>query len=250
MLRCLAASSVVSSALLGLVVGCGNHAAIHDANPPGDGANGPLDTFVFLDAPAVVDAPAVDAPPSELPDLQFVTSEMANTVVVASGNFSPDNCEVMEGCVGAAGSRVLLQFDTVTANRGAHDLVVGKPPPAGESNTVFQWSPCHMHHHFANYTSYELVNSTGVVVTGHKQAFCLEDVEQVEPGANQTGYRCDNQGISRGWADVYTRYMSCQWIDVTGVPSGSYTLRIILNPLHAISESDYTNNVFTIPVQI
>jgi Lysyl oxidase len=245
MSRCFLASLAVSGAVLGIAAGCGSHAGTQDAHGmPGDVADSSLDAFVPLDVPG-----GADVPPSDLPDLQFVANEMANTVVVTNDNFAADDCVVMEGCVNAPGSRILLRFDTVTANRGAHDLVVGVPPPPGQSNPVFQWSACHMHHHFANYTSYELVNSTGVVITGRKQAFCLEDGEQVQPGAPATGYSCDNQGISRGWADVYTRYLPCQWIDVTGVPSGSYTLRVILNPAHVIPESDYTNNVFTVPVQ-
>ena len=61
-----------------------------------------------------------------------------------------------------------------------------------------------MHHHVTNYASYELVDGDGVVVTARKQAFCLEDDEQVQLGAQPTGYSCANQGISRGWADVYS----------------------------------------------
>lgn len=66
------------------------------------------------------------------------------------------------------------------------------------------------------------------------------------PGAPRTGYTCLNQGISRGWADVYGRFLPCQWLDVTGLAPGDYTLRIVVNPLQTLVESDPTNNVFTI----
>jgi len=225
---------------------CGNSDVTRDAaDPPGDVAPEP-DAFVALDA-NLADAP-FDAPPG-VPDLQFVEDRMVGSVVVTSDDFRDDYCEVIEGCVGAAGRRTLLRFDTVTANRGTGDLVVGVPPPPGASDPTFQWSACHMHHHVANYASYELVNSTGTVVTARKQAFCLEDSENVQPGAPRTGYSCLNQGISRGWADAYGRFLPCQWIDVTGVPSGAYTLRVVVNPLHTLPESDYTNNVFTVGVQ-
>jgi hypothetical protein len=222
----------------------------HDGSDD-DGA-GPRDAA----EPDTVDARPIDASsdasndalPSELPDLQFVANEMKDTVVVTHDNFGPDACEVMEGCA-EPGQRDLLRFNTVTANLGAADLVVGVPPPPGESNERFQWSQCHQHHHFANYTHYELVNDDGVVMTGRKQAFCLEDGEQVVAGLPPTGYSCTNQGISRGWADVYIRDLPCQWIDVTEIPHGSYTLRIIVNPLHTLSESDFGNNVFTVAVQ-
>jgi len=244
--RRLAASIVVLGG--GLDPGCGAPAATHGA-PPGDVGAAPRDAPVSLDAPdALVDASLFDAAP-RVPDLQFVAGEMASTFVVTADLFAADDCAVMEGCVGGAGTRILLRFDTVTANRGSGDLVVGVPPPPGESNAVFQWSPCHMHHHVANYASYELIDTTGTVLTARKQSFCLEDGEQVQPGAPPTGYSCLNQGISRGWADVYSRYLPCQWIDVTDLPSGTYTLRIVVNPVHTIPESDYDNNVFTASVQ-
>jgi len=245
------ASIVLSIVLSSAVAGCGDPAATRDAQgPPGDTAPDPRDAPASVDVPdaSPFDASPFDAPPG-FADLQFVEGEMVHSVVVTADDFREDYCEVIEGCVGAAGRRTLLRFDTVTANRGSGNLVVGVPPPPGVSDGTFQWSQCHMHHHVANYTSYELVNSTGTVITARKQAFCLEDGEQVTPGAPRTGYSCLNQGISRGWADVYGRFLPCQWIDITGVPSGAYTLRVIVNPQHTLPESDYTNNVFTVGVQ-
>jgi hypothetical protein len=192
--------------------------------------------------------PAVDAPQG-IPDLQFVAAEMTQTVLVTQNDFRPDACEVIEGCVGAAGGRTLLRFDTVSANRGTTDLVVGVPPPPGESNDVFEWSPCHMHHHVKNYASYELLDATGaVVLTARKQSFCLEDDENVKPGVPPHGYSCTDQGITRGWADVYSRYLPCQWIDITDIPAGTYTLRVVVNPLRTLPESNYDNNTFTVLV--
>jgi hypothetical protein len=170
-------------------------------------------------------------------------------VLFTQDEFVDTDCEVVEGCVGAPGLRSLVRFDTVSANLGTADLVVGAPPPPGESNDIFEWSPCHMHHHVRNYASYELLDSDStVVLTGRKQAFCLEDGEEIVPGIRAFGYDCTNQGITRGWADVYSRFLSCQWLDVTGIPSGTYTLRVTVNPLHTLPESDYDNNTFMIGV--
>jgi hypothetical protein len=36
------------------------------------------------------------------------------------------------------------------------------------------------------------------------------------------GYVCGNQGITSGWADLYSKNLSGQWIDITGVPDGDY----------------------------
>ena len=236
--------SIVCAAA-GMIAGCGAPTATSD---PAD-APGPHDAAVAIDASCMTTMPPVEMPPG-IPDLQFIDDRMVNSVLVTTNDFGGDTCEVMEGCVGAEGRRTLLRFDTVTANRGTGNLAVGVPPPAGCSNATFQWSPCHMHHHVMSYTSYELVNSTGTVVTARKQSFCLEDAEIAQPGSPRTGYSCMNQGISRGWADSYGRSTACQWIDVTGVAPGAYTLRVVVNPQQTLPESDYTNNVFTVGVQL
>jgi hypothetical protein len=238
---------LITLAGLGASTGCGHPgaAASLDAELPTDGAAARMDAAV--DAP---DASPFDAPPAA-PDLQFISAEMSQTVTVTSDIFSDSSCEVIEGCVGGSGPRMLLRFDTVSANRGTADLKLGTPPPAGESNDVFEWSQCHGHHHVRNFASYELLDATGtVVLTARKQSFCLEDVENIQPGIPATGYSCSDQGITRGWADVYSRFLPCQWIDVTNVAAGAYTLRIVVNPLRTLPESNYDNNTFTVPAVV
>lgn len=225
------------------LAGCGHPAGALPEDAAPDVAR--IDAAVPDAAP---DASPFDAAPG-MADLQFIAGEMNNSVVITADPFRDGDCEVQEGCVGAAGTRTLVRFDTVSANRGTADVFVGIPPPPGESNDVFEWSPCHMHHHVKNYATYELRNASGVVLTSRKQAFCLEDGEQIQPGIPATGYSCMRQGITRGWADVYSRYLPCQWLDVTGLPSGSYTLRIVVNPLRIVPESNYDNNEFTVGVQ-
>jgi Lysyl oxidase len=221
------------------------------ASPDGLGPP-PVDAAVDAAPDAMIDAPDAspfDAPPG-IADLQFVTSEMTSSVVVTNDLFRDGDCEVLEGCVGAPGNRTLVRFDTVSANRGTADVFVGVPPPPGESNEIFQWSPCHMHHHVKNYASYELRDASGdVVLTARKQSFCLEDGEPIQPGIPATGYSCARQGITRGWADVYSRYLPCQWIDVSELPSGTYTLHLVVNPMRLIPESNYDNNEFSTIVQ-
>jgi hypothetical protein len=114
--------------------------------------------------PGPLDAPA------GVPDLQFVAEAITGTVAVDVAEFAADDCAVVEGCVGASGRRNLLRFATVTANLGSGDLIAGMPPPPGESNDVFQWSPCHKHHHFLNYASFELIDGAGHVVPARTRA--------------------------------------------------------------------------------
>ncbi|MCA9697946.1 MAG: hypothetical protein KC431_10515, partial [Myxococcales bacterium] len=42
-------------------------------------------------------------------------------------------------------------------------------------------------------------------------------------------YTCYNQGLSLGWSDTYGAALDCQWIDVTDVAPGDYTLRMEVN---------------------
>jgi hypothetical protein len=210
--------------------------------PPPDDAPAPIDA-------AAPDGPVVIDPPMGLPDLQLVGRLMAPSWGVSSEVFPDSDCAVIEGCVGGSGRRVLLRFDTVTANLGTGDVHVGAPPAPGVSDEMFQWSQCHMHHHVTRYATYELVGPGGVVFAGRKQSFCLEDVQRMSPGVPSRGYTCLNQGISRGWADSYSRGLPCQWIDITDIPSGTYTLRVTVNPDHTLPESDYSNNEFTVDVR-
>ena len=187
-----------------------------------------------------------DAAP--LPDLTLVGALMENTVVVAPSTFVATDCEVVEQCVGDVGPRLLLRFDTVTANIGDADLVVGPPPAMGVSDDKFMWSPCHGHHHVTGYATYELRDASGVVVAGHKQSFCLHDVQAVRPEAASNNYDCANQGMSAGWADVYSRNLPCQWIDVTDL-AGTYTLRVEVNASRKLVERDTTNNTWSTTVR-
>ena len=154
--------------------------------------------------------------------------------------FAADSCEVREGCT-AAGTRRLLRFETESRNYGTADLVFGDP----SQNPRFVWDPCHNHYHFGQFTVYRLLNqSGGVVVQGNKIGFCLEDTVKWDPGAGPQRYNCNYQGIQRGWADRYTYNVPCQFIDITGVPPGTYTLDITVDPLNFIPElNDFNNNV-------
>jgi hypothetical protein len=131
------------------------------------------------------------------------------------------------------------------------------------------------------------VHGGRVIATGHKQSFCLEDTFQVLAGPRVNcgrRYGCDNPGIQMGWvkhdysapcaysthseiccgcclravsalavlcapqADLYGRTLDCQWVDITDLKPGNYTLRVEVNQLHRLVETSYDNNVITLPV--
>ncbi len=180
-----------------------------------------------------------------LPDLSIDQERMASTAEVVLR--TPSECTFMEGCVGGPGQRRLLRFDLATPNLGDGDLFLGDP----EDSDLFEYSSCHNHFHFKGYAKYTLVDANNVEVgTGEKQAFCLLDYDQWDPGADEAKYHCGFQGISRGWSDIYESNLPCQWVDVTDVPPGSYTLVAEVNFDQILAESDYTNNVAQIPFVI
>ena len=73
------------------------------------------------------------------------------------------------------------------------------------------------------------------LIEGHKASFCLEDNDcdhRVDPV-----YDCENygdQGITAGCKDIYHANIDCQWIDVTELPTGTYTFKVSINPEYKV----------------
>jgi hypothetical protein len=184
-----------------------------------------------------------------LPDLTVNGDVAQASLGVGFEAFAAGSCALQEGCVNGPGVRRLLSFSTQTANVGGSDIVLGDP----ETTPGFEFAPCHGHFHFEGYADYQLLDASGgLAATGHKQAFCLLDSQPVGiAGAPTTPrFHCGFQGIQRGWSDVYGAGLDCQWVDITDVPAGDYTLRISINPERVIQEADYSNNTAEIPVHV
>ena len=179
------------------------------------------------------------------PDL--VISSAALNPRITTETFSANACEIQEGTI-TEGTKKLLRFNTETRNIGTADLVLGNPA----SNPMFEYGTCHGHYHFRSFAQYRLLDNTGAVVrNGKKVGFCLMDITRVDSAANPNArYNCSSQGIQAGWADIYSSNLSGQWIDITGLPSGSYTLEIVIDPMNLIDELDETNNTTRTSVTI
>ena len=211
--------------ILGLVAGCGGG---------GGGGNGfqitPGSVDVGVDRQAIVDS-----------------------LDIIDRTFAATHCAVVEGAVPAGGTRRLLRFDTIVVNHGSEDLFIGSPsapvPPLTASDFVF--SPCHGHYHFSGWADYTLLDaSQQIAAFGHKQAFCLEDSLPYTTGLSQS-YDCLSQGISSGWGDDYDKHLDGQWVDITGVPEGDYTLVVTVNAAGKIVELlDIEPNTVSVPVHV
>jgi hypothetical protein len=187
------------------------------------------------------------------PDLSVDENVLRSSISYSTQRFKSSDCAVQEACVSGIGRRKLIRFSVATPNLGSADLYFGNPADHPE---LFVFSPCHGHYHLDGYSTYELLDDSGqTVVRGRKQAFCLRDDFQISNDAGPAKYACDNQGISVGWEDVYGSQLDCQWLDVTNVAPGNYTLRVTINPQRAdgsylFPELDYANNVAVAPVTI
>ena len=181
----------------------------------------------------------------DLPDLMIWGPSISPRITTVT--FSSSSCAVVEGLV-QAGTRKLLRFSTETRNQGTADISLGNPA----TNPQFVWAPCHGHYHFNNYANYRLLNSNGQqVAAGLKIGFCLLDSIRWDANApSRAKYDCGNQGIQQGWGDVYDSTLDGQWIDITGVPDGNYTLEMEVNPEHRLPESNYDNNITRIQITI
>ncbi|MFK7932563.1 MAG: lysyl oxidase family protein [Saprospiraceae bacterium] len=139
-----------------------------------------------------------------------------------------NNCYINEGCISGTGDRLLLRFTTKILNIGNEDFYVG-PPPSDPSleNETWEWDECHRHWHYEGYARYLLYDENGQQTdVGFKNGFCLIDIQCT---SGSFTYTCSNQGISAGCADIYSRNLDCQWIDLTPIPSGRYQLVVEVN---------------------
>tara|TARA_R110002073_G_scaffold300298_2_gene467616 strand:+ start:11391 stop:12470 length:1080 start_codon:yes stop_codon:yes gene_type:complete len=205
-----------------------------------------------FDAAVVDAAPGIDAVP--LPDGSADFSiDMGRAQIdlsIGTETFAANSCELdpSEQCVDAAGDRKVLRFSVETLNLGDANISLGPP----DENPNYEFSACHGHFHFRGYASYRLLGEGGTeILVGRKQAFCLLDSEPyTDDAVPDRTYNCFNQGLSAGWADVYTADLPCQFLDITDVPDGDYTLEVAVNPDGLLPDSDLTNNLGSIPIRI
>ncbi|MBI4664033.1 MAG: hypothetical protein HY735_34990 [Verrucomicrobia bacterium] len=184
----------------------------------------------------------------------------------------------------------LLRFSNWTINRGKGPLEVMPVNNADGTTDAYQrlyshdssgnWfvlsttfvgkfilHPQHDHWHFENLSRYELRNTAGdgsigntVLVQSAKVSSCILDSSLADPSLShvqpQNYTECTQtmpQGLSVGWADVYTWDLFGQSLDITNVPDGIYWLISIADPANLLNEgggSAENNNAAAVKIRI
>jgi hypothetical protein len=168
---------------------------------------------------------------------------------ITAETFSEEDDAVLDECIDP-GEHRLLRFSLSVANRGNADAYIGNPE---DNPQHFVWSNTHGHYHVARFNEYRFLNEHGVEVTeGFKQGFCMIDIVPLNARrpAPSSGYTCENQGISAGWADLYDASLPCQFIDLKGVGNGTYILEVRTNAQRIIPESSFADNVARVRLRI
>jgi len=180
-----------------------------------------------------------------LPDLVLDAAYLLDTTVLDT--VTVDNpCSLQEQCVTGLGQRRVVRFGSRMGNIGSADFVLGDPD---QDNPLWTFDSCQMIFNLVGFSRYELRDAASgeTVLRGTKRGFCISDPEPwiPESGAICEQYDCNHQGISPGCADNYGSSLPCQWVDVTGIPSGTYELEVSVNADRQVAEQDYANNVVT-----
>ncbi|MDP6908030.1 MAG: lysyl oxidase family protein, partial [Flavobacteriales bacterium] len=182
-------------------------------------------------------------PCTDGPDLVLRQDVLENSMYLAEMNVAQGDCFIEELCMNGYGNRDILRFTTHILNIGTLDYYIGSPSANPDQ---FDFNNCHGHTHYAGYAAYRLYDpQANEIPIGFKNGFCVMDLECSGGGTAQ--YGCSTMGITAGCGDIYSSGLSCQWIDITDVDTGTYTFVVTTNwdqdpDALGHHELSYTNN--------
>lgn len=180
-----------------------------------------------------------------LPDMSLDVVALRESIIVDTV-FSNDLCFIEEGCLRGEGPREVVRFTTKIDNIGDADYVVGRPEV---SEKLFDNNNCHGHYHHLGYAEYLLYKGEGnPEPVGFKSGFCVLDLDCSQAPNTLPKYQCNYMGITVGCSDIYDTDIDCQWIDITEVEDGEYSIVIRINQFklpdaRGLQEKTYDNNV-------
>ena len=189
---------------------------------------------------------------------------------------APSGLDIQTAQLSDGRTHYLLRFDNTVGNWGgrleiaadlaqSRDLYQNVYDAYNDGNLVAHtkvasdlvYHPTHNHFHFADFATYLLLQKDAKGIyrqttrRGTKSSFCIIDTIRVaQLGSGASSYNTCNavrQGLSAGWADVYTAGLPEQWIDLgTRRPAdGDYAIQSTADPLDKLTESNDANNSAT-----
>ncbi len=195
--------------------------------------------------------PVGDPSCPEGPDLTINQAALQGSLTISTVNIAPtDVCAVQEGCVKGFGTRNVIRFNTRIDNIGELDYYIGSPASQPQ---MFSNQNCHGHAHYSGYADYLLFDQNNQPIpVGFKNGYCVIDVGCF---GGTSHYGCSNMGISAQCYDLYSSGTTCNWIDITDVPAGLYTLVLRTNWAQRPDalgrhETNYANNYATVCLNI
>jgi hypothetical protein len=186
--------------------------------------------------------------PDGKPDVTVDGDLLARSAYIEERFFDASSCEVREQCVNGPGLRRLLRFSVSIPNLGTAPALIPGPEAAPH---LYYYDSCHKHDHLEGFASYQLHNTQdGLVTSGRKQGFQLIDLQPYCMDAVMPRDYHPSMGMSPGWADIYTADLPCQWLDITDVPDGTYSLSVGVDLNNLIDENDVLPNTAAVDVHI
>jgi len=157
--------------------------------------------------------------------------------------FAPDDC-LLEKCIGGRGARRLLSFPVDVANVGSGDLILTLPDAPGVRHVS-----CDDSSFLDDFLRYELIDADDVQRasgTGDVAGACFLQLE----AQSTSPFDCQSQGLEARAYRSLSQDSECQWVDITTLPPGDYTLRISVNAGRQLTESSFANNQIELPVTV
>ncbi|XP_046751006.1 lysyl oxidase homolog 2-like [Diprion similis] len=205
-----------------------------------------------LECPGVAENIASVICVQQIADLVFDHLELMRTAHLEDRQLYWLQCAMEENCVASEAYKIqkesdnwhletrrLLRFTARILNAGTADFRPSVP------KHLWEWHMCHMHYHSMEvFATFDIIDSRGNrVAEGHKASFCLED-NQCLPGV-EPRYKCEkygDQGISVNCTDIYRHNIDCQWVDISELDPGQYTMKVAVNPEFKVGEMTFDNN--------
>jgi hypothetical protein len=150
--------------------------------------------------------------------------------------FDESDCRLQK-CVGGPGPRRLLRFPLEVVNRGVGPIILALADAPGVRRVA-----CDGSLFLDDFLRYEIIDAELA-----RRASGVGDVafscQRSATAHSSSPFDCEMIGLEAHSYRSYSSDADCQWVDVTTLPPGEYTLRVSVNADWRLAEQDFGNNV-------